>query len=79
MAEKRKRKWGDRRDGHRVYDTTGLNVIMAHIMPNRADAEVWFYDEFDITEVLQFIAKKNAEHPNYKTTIFHCIVLPLPR
>lgn len=80
MADKKyKRKWGDRRDGRRVKDVTGLNVIMAHIMPNRTEAEVFFSDEFDITEVLKYMNKKNEEHPNYKTTIFHCIVFAVAK
>lgn len=77
--EKRKRKWGDRRDGYRVKDVTGLGVIMGHIMPNRTDAEVFFQDEFDVTEMMDFIAKKNAEHPEYKTTIFHAIVFAVAK
>jgi len=52
---------------------------MGHIMPNRTDAEVFFQQEFDVTEVLQYIAKKNEEHPNYKTTIFHCIVFAVAK
>ncbi len=79
MATTKKRKWGDRKDGHRVYDTTGLNVIMGHIMPYRTEAEVWMQEEFDITELLKFIDKKNAEHDNYKTTIFHCIVFAVAK
>ena len=77
--EKRKRRWGDRKDGFRVYDTTGLNVIMAHIMPNRTDAEVCFQDKFDVTEVMKYIAEKNETHPNYRTTIFHAVVFAIAK
>lgn len=79
MAKKYKRKWGDRRDGRRVDDITGLNVIMGHIMPYRTEAEVWMQEEFDITDILKYIDEKNAEHPNYKTTIFHCIVFAIAK
>lgn len=74
-----KRKWGDRRDGRWVKDVTGLQTIMMHIMPNRTDAEVCLHEKFDATEVLKYIEEKNAKHPNYKTTIFHCIVVCVAR
>jgi len=76
MAE---RKFGDRRDGRWIKDVTGLQTIMMHIMPNRADAEVCFRDTFDCTEVVKYIEAKNLEHPNYKTTIFHCIIVAIAR
>lgn len=79
MAEKRKRKWGDRKDGYLVRDLTGLNTLMPYVMPNRADAEVCLMDQLDLTTLLQYIAKKNEEHPNYKTTIFHCFVFALAK
>ncbi len=80
MSEtKYKRKWGDRPDGRWIKDVSGLTTIMGHIMPNRTDAEVFFQDEFDVTNMLAFIEKKNAEHPNYKTTIFHCIVFAIAK
>ena len=77
--KKYKRKWGDRRDGRRVSDITWLNIIMCHIMPNRADAEVCLQDKFDVTELMKFIEARNAEHPEYKTTIFHAIVFAVAK
>lgn len=79
MSENRKRKWGDRKDAFRVKDITGLNAIMPYVMPNRADSEVCLMDEIDVTELIRYIDRKNAEHPNYKTTIFHCIVFAIAK
>ena len=79
MSEKRKRKFGDRKDGYWVKDVTGLQTIMGHIMPSRTEAEVWFNDDFDITNLLKYIEKKNAEHPNYKTTVFHCVIFAIAK
>lgn len=79
MSEKKKRKFGDRRDGRWVKDITGLQTIMMHIMPNRTDSEVYLNDTFDATELVKYIEKKNLEHPEYKTTIFHCLVFALAR
>ena len=73
MAD-RKRRWGDRRDGRWVREVTGLQCIMSNLMPNRTDCEVCLQDKIDVTELLPYIERKNAEHPDYKTTMFHCIL-----
>ena len=68
-----KRKWGDRRDGRRVK-VTGLQTFMAGLWPNRCDCEVYLHDTLDVTDMLKFVEKKNQEHPDYKTTFFHCVI-----
>ena len=40
---------------------------------------MYLNDKLDVTELLKFIEKKNAEHPEYKTTVFHCAVMALAR
>lgn len=77
--EKRKRRWGDRRDARWVRETPGLQTVMAHLMPNRTDCEVYLNDKLDATPLMEYLAKKNAEHPGYKTTVFHAFVLCLAR
>ena len=77
MGEKRQR--GDRRDGRWVKDVPGLQTVMAHLMPNRTDCEVFMNDKFDVTELLKYLEKKNAEHPDYKTTMFHCLITCVAR
>lgn len=79
MSEKRKRKWGDRKDARWVRDTPGLQSIMAHLMPNRTDCEVYLQDTIDVTELMAYLEEKNAQHPEYKTTLFHCFVAVLAR
>lgn len=79
MSDKRKRKWGDRKDARWVRDTPGLQSIMAHLMPNRTDCEVYLQDTIDVTEIMAYLNEKNARHPEYKTTLFHCFVAVLAR
>lgn len=76
---KRKRRRGDRRDARWVREVTGLQTVMANLMPNRADSEVYLHDTFDATNLVKFLEKKNAEHPEYKTTVFHAFVVCLER
>lgn len=78
MTKKRKRKWGDRKDGRLIKENRGLQCIMPHLMSKRTDAEVFLSDKFDVTELLKYIDKKNDElaknGADYKITLFHCVV-----
>ena len=76
---KRKRHRGDRRDARWVREVTGLQTVMANLMPHRAECEVYLNDTFDATNLVKFLEKKNAEHPEYKTTVFHAFVVCLER
>ena len=73
------KKYGDKPDARYISDVPGLTTIMFHIMPKRTESEVYLYDKIDATDLLKFIEKKNAGHPNYKTTVFHCFVLAVAR
>ena len=74
----KKEKWGDRPDG-RWVKATGMQTLMANVLPNRTDCEVCCRDTIDATELLKFLEKRNAEHPEYKTTVFHCALLCISR
>jgi len=74
-----KRKFGDRKDGRWVKEAPGLQTVMAHLMPNRTDREVYFHDVFDCTEVLKYLEKKNEGKTDEKMTLFHCIVTGLSK
>jgi hypothetical protein len=52
---------------------------MANLMPHRADCEVYLHDTFDATEVMKYLEEKNKQHPEYKTTLFHCAITGLAR
>lgn len=78
MSEERKRHCGDRRDA-RWVKANGLQTVMANIMPNRADSEVYLHDIIDATELVKFLEAKNAQHPDYKTTVFHAFVVGVAR
>jgi hypothetical protein len=74
-----KRKFGDRKDARRVRDLDGLHCIMMHIMPKRTEAEVYLEFPMDVTDLLPYIEEKNRLHPEYKTTIFHCLITAVAR
>ena len=75
---KRKRRWGDRRDA-RLVKAPGLQTIMGYLWPKRTDCEVYISDKVDATELLKYLERKNAGHPEYKTTIFHAAITAMAR
>ena len=74
-----KRRWGDLPYAKRVRDIKGLQTIMGHLMPNRADCEVYLQGKIDATNLVKYLEAKNLSHPEYKTTIFHCFLTGLAR
>lgn len=78
LSENTKRHWGDRKDARRV-NAPGLQTIMAHLMPNRTDNEVYLNDSIDATELIKYLEVQNTKHPDYKTTLFHCAITGLAR
>ena len=51
---KKKRKWGDRRDGRRVK-APGLQTIMCYLWPYRTYCEVYRYDNVAATALLRYL------------------------
>ncbi len=79
MTDNRKRRWGDRRDGRMIRDGHGLQTIMCHLWPNRTDCEVFWTDTLDATNLVTYLERKNAEHPEYRTTVFHAVIVCVAR
>lgn len=73
-----RRRWGDRRDGRRVR-ATGLQTVMGYILPKRTECEVYLNDRIDVTELMAYLEKRNSEHQEYKTTVFHAAVTGIAR
>ena len=74
MSE-RKRQWGDKKDAYLVKDLDPFHSYFALLANNRADAECWICEEVDVTDLLKYIEKKRIEMPEYKTTMFHCVLM----
>lgn len=72
------RRWGDRYDAYRIRDIDGLHFYMAYLMPKRTDAEVYINQKIDVTELLEYIKKKN-ESGERKVTLFHCMIAAVAR
>ena len=69
-----KKKWGDKKDARWCKEAPGLQQALLHLCPDRTNNEAYLQYQLDITELLPYLEKKNAEHPDYKTTVFQAII-----
>ena len=65
------KKRGDRKDGVWIRDIDGLHAIMPHLMPQRCESEVYINETIDVTNLMDYLRKKNGPDAEYKTTAFH--------
>ena len=74
---KRKRRLGDRKDGRLLRDIDSMHLLMPMLYPGRCDNEAYMSERIDLTKTEAYIAKRNAEKPVFKFTVFHIIVVAI--
>ena len=74
MPDRQHRRRGDRFDATLVRDLDPLHWFMPYIYPDRADNEAFIREEFDLTNLNAFLARKNRglDHA-HRYTIFHAV------
>ncbi|MDO4567445.1 MAG: 2-oxo acid dehydrogenase subunit E2 [Clostridia bacterium] len=78
--EKRKKRWGDRKDGRWLRDIDAMHIVNAYVQPNRADNEAFISERIDLTEINAYLAKKNAgDVRGLPYTVFHVIAAALAK
>lgn len=59
----------------RVKDLDAVHKIFPYLMPNRCEAEVYYVEKIDVTELLNYLEKINKDCEKHeKTTLFHAII-----
>ncbi len=79
MKNEKKRRRGDRRDGYLVRDIDSMHALMPYMLPNRADNEAFLTETIDMTNVIEYIAQKNADNPEFKYTFFHFLTAAIAK
>ena len=75
--EKKKRRWGDRKDGVLLRDLDGMHFITPLIYPNRCDNEAYISLRVDLTAMNEYLAKRNETETEFPYTMFHIVVAAL--
>jgi len=64
----------DRFDAKYLKNIDSMHFIMPFMFPNRCDNETFFSFRLDLSELNAYIAKKNADHPEYRYNLFQCLI-----
>ena len=65
---------GDRFDATYLKDVDSMHFIMPFMYPDRCDNQAFFTFKIDLTNLNAYLAKKNADIPEYKYNMFQCVV-----
>jgi hypothetical protein len=65
---------GDRFDAKYLKDVDSMHLIMPFMYPDRCDNQAFFTFKIDLTNLNEYLEKKNAENPDYKYNMFQCVV-----
>ncbi len=79
MAEKQRRRLGDRKDAKLIRKIDGMHLIVPLIHPNRCDNEAFVSERIDLTNINKYLEKLNEGNPEFKYTLFHIIVTAIIR
>lgn len=55
------KKFGDRKDGRRIRDLTGMAQISIDLKPRRCDSDVYINQKMDLTELVKYVNRKKRE------------------
>jgi len=68
------KRFGDRKDGVLLRDLDSMHFIVPLLYPNRCDNEAFISERIDLTAVNAYLARRNADDPEYKYNLFQIIV-----
>lgn len=71
------KKFGDRKDGALLRNIDSMHFITPIIFPNRADNEAYISELIDLTNINNYLEKKNENNPEYKYNLFQVLVTAL--
>ena len=68
------KKLGDRKDGVLLRDIDSMHFVMPLMYPNRCDNEAYISERIDLTNINNYLEKKNAGNPDYEYNLFQVMV-----
>ena len=73
MKNRPPKRHGDRRDAYMIHSSDPLHLFMPYLLGKRTDNEAVMNTAVDLTAAEEYLARRNAEEPQYRYTLFHLI------
>ena len=67
-----------RKDADRIKGLDGFHAVVPYVMPKRTEAEVSSTETFDVTDLMAYIARRNAEEGTH-LKLFHAFCTSVAR
>ena len=67
-----------RRDGIRIRGLDGYHNILPYVMPKRTEAEVSLTEQFDVTELVKYMAERNEEE-GVHIKLYHSMITAIAK
>ena len=64
----------DRFDGTYIKNIDSMHYIMPFMFPDRCDNQAFFTFKIDLSNLNEYLRKKNQLDPEYKYNLFQCII-----
>lgn len=74
MKNKKRDKFGDRRDGVWIKETDPMHAFVPYLYPNRADNEAFISERIDLEEINRYIEEKNSAGLQDPYKLFHVLL-----
>lgn len=74
--DKKRKKFGNRKDAWLLTGLDGLHILMPFMYPNKCDNEAFIREQIDLTAINSYLEKKNAENtnPDFQYKVFQVFV-----
>lgn len=68
-----KKRFGDRKDARLLREADSMHKFTPYLLPGRIANEATMSELTELTAINEYLAKKNADNPEFKYTLFHVI------
>lgn len=69
-----KKRFGDRRDARWLRDIDSYHKVFPYVLPRRCDAEAYFTESIDVTNLMKYLEEKKADPSQPHITFFHAVL-----